>query len=186
MSIAAFTIKAQGALRTIYTDAGLSPTLFGLNASSIQPPVSGKLRAIWDTGASGSVVNMKTAAKTGLQAIGYTPVETTNGKYSAPVYICDMYLPAGVVVPAVEMTGGQLGDNVDMLIGMDVITLGDFSITNLGGDTWFTFRVPSMQRADYMAIQEPNENHRCPCGTTKKYKNCCQPLAKRSLAMAFT
>ena len=184
MSIAAFTVKAQGILREIKTEAGLSPTDFS-RTGTIPPPKSGSLRAVWDTGATGSVVGEETAARLGLQPIGYIPVETANGEYEAPIFICDIYLPTGIVVPSIEITGGKLGGNLDMLIGMDVITLGDFTITNLAGDTWFTFRMPSMQRADYKAIQTPNENHRCPCGTTKKYKNCCQSIAKKILSVAF-
>jgi hypothetical protein len=34
---------------------------------------------------------------------------------------------------------------------MDVITAGDFSITNHGGRTVFSFRVPSMSVVDYVA-----------------------------------
>jgi hypothetical protein len=186
MTIAAFTTKAQGLLRAIYTEAGLSPADFTRAAGeAIPPPKSGSLRAIWDTGASGSVVSIEAANSVGLHAVGYTPVSTANGNYTAPIFVCDIYLPTGIVVPSVEMVGGSLGSDVDMLIGMDVITLGDFTITNLGGDTWFTFRMPSMQRADYKAIPMPNENHRCPCGTVKHYKKCCQPLAKKILAVAF-
>jgi hypothetical protein len=170
VTVAAFTLKSQGVLKTLDTAVGLSPSTFAKREGTIPPPESGALRAIWDTGASGSVVSMGVALKMGLQPVSHIPVATANGKFSAPVFICDIYLPSGVVVPTVEITGGKLGDDLDMLIGMDVITLGDFTITNLGGDTWFTFRIPSMQRADYKAISKPNEEHRCPCGSTKKYK----------------
>ena len=186
MTIAAFTIKAQGTLRSLYTNAWLSPAAFeNEQRDEALPPKSGTLRAVWDTGATGSVVNMDTANMLNFQPVSFTPVSTVNGNYTAPVFICDIYLPSGIVIPSIEITGGQLGSDLDMLIGMDVITLGDFTITNLGMITWFTFRVPSMQRADYKVIQLPNDEHRCPCGTTKKYKNCCGPIAKKILAIAF-
>lgn len=186
MSVVAFTVKSDGTLRSLETEAGLSPASFTPPGAAIRPPKSGKLKAIWDTGASGSVVNIPVAEKIGLPPISFIPVSTANGDFTAPVYICDIYLPSGVVVPSVQITGGKLGKGLDMLIGMDVISLGDFTVTNLNMETWFTFRVPSMQRADYHAIKEPNENHRCPCGSTKKYKNCCKPIAKSLLQKAFT
>ena len=129
---------------------------------------------------------MIAAKKLGLQPVSHVPVSTANGNYTAPLFICDIYLPTKIVVPAVEITGGNLGSDADMLIGMDIITLGDFTITNLGGDTWFTFRMPSMQRTDYSVIQEPNKDHRCPCGEVKMYKNCCKPIAREGLARAFS
>ena len=75
----------------------------------------------------------------------------------------------------------------DVLIGMDIITLGDFSITNVGGKTIFSFRVPSTETIDYVqqdnqkrmsshspyiAPKAPGRNDPCPCGSGKKFKNC--------------
>lgn len=34
-------------------------------------------------------------------------------------------------------------DDVDIIIGMDVITKGDFSITNVNGKTEMIFRLPT-------------------------------------------
>jgi hypothetical protein len=40
-------------------------------------------------------------------------------------------------------------DNCDIIIGMDIITQGDFAITNFGGNTFFSFRMPSIQTIDF-------------------------------------
>lgn len=185
IEVAAFTIKATGILRELRTEVGVLPSTFASHEGVIPQFQNKPVQAIWDTGATASVINDKTADELGFQSVGFANVSTANGICSAPVYICDIYLPTGIVVPTVEITGGNLGDNTDMLIGMDVIALGDFTITNLGGDTWFTYRMPSMQRADYKAIPKPNSEQICPCGSTKKYKNCCQPIAKKILASIF-
>ena len=37
----------------------------------------------------------------------------------------------------------------DVLIGMDIIGLGDFAITHLEGDTKFSFRIPSQADIDF-------------------------------------
>lgn len=94
----------------------------------------------------------------------------------------------GVGVAQLPVTGNDLGD-VDMLIGMDVISKGDFAVTNVGGITTFSFRIPSQETIDY--VQQDNQanakaqlvadavrhkkvgrNDPCPCGSGKKYKNC--------------
>ncbi len=43
-----------------------------------------------------------------------------------------------------------INPNCEALIGMDVITLGDFSITNHNGSTCMSFRVPSGHEIDYV------------------------------------
>jgi hypothetical protein len=40
----------------------------------------------------------------------------------------------------------------DMLIGMDVINLGDFAVTNYNGRTMFSFRMPSADRIDFVRL----------------------------------
>ena len=74
-------------------------------------------------------------------------------------------------------------NSCDMLIGMDVITLGDFAVTNLNGKTMYSFRMPSMTEIDFTKSshiepirnesQKTGRNDPCPCGSGKKYKHCC-------------
>ena len=54
-----------------------------------------------------------------------------------PVYKINVYLPNGVGVQMVNVTLGELPPKMDMLIGMDIITTGDFAITNKGGNYFF-------------------------------------------------
>jgi|SRR5712671_6078069 len=70
------------------------------------------------------------------------------------------------------------------IIGMDIISRGDVSITNYNGRTWLSFRVPSLFGIDY--VQEHtrslkaavSRNAPCPCGKTDangkpvKFKYC--------------
>ncbi len=41
-------------------------------------------------------------------------------------------------------------DGLGVLIGMDIIGLGDFAISNHGGKTVFTFRAPSSKVIDFI------------------------------------
>ena len=94
-------------------------------------------------------------------------------------------LPNNVGIAYVEVTEGDLMGE-DVLIGMDIITRGDFAITNVGGKTTFSFRIPSVETIDYckqgnqpsvpqkpiVKTKQPGRNDPCPCGSGKKYKNC--------------
>ena len=71
------------------------------------------------------------------------------------------------------------GHPFEAIIGMDIITRGDFAITHNQGEMVVSFRVPSIKAIDYVA--EHNElnaspkvgrNELCPCGSGTKYKRC--------------
>jgi hypothetical protein len=51
-------------------------------------------------------------------------------------------VPTGDFVTSVEVMESDFED-IDVLIGMDVIVFGDFLITNKDGKTTFQFRTPS-------------------------------------------
>jgi hypothetical protein len=60
----------------------------------------------------------------------------------------DFVLPNGVQIQTEVTSCDSLG-NCDALIGMDIITLGDFSISNYGKKTTFSFRIPSVRKIDF-------------------------------------
>ena len=97
--------------------------------------------AIWDTGATMTVVDRRAARSLGLVPVDRCYVATANGRYEAPVYLIDVLLPNQVLLEGVSATGGSLHD-CQALIGMDIITLGDFLVTN-APDTNLLFRIPS-------------------------------------------
>ena len=56
----------------------------------------------------------------------------------------------GIHVYNLKVTEGKLPDGVDMLIGMDIINLGDFAITHKNGGTVFSFQIPSTRHYDFV------------------------------------
>lgn len=116
-------------------------------------PVNHQFTAIWDTGAQGSVITTGVAAACGLAPTGVSNVLGVHGAKKCFTYLVNIVLPNGVQVRDVRVTEGQLpgGPGGDVLIGMDIITLGDFAVTNKDGNTWFSFRVPSQIGIDYVA-----------------------------------
>ena len=99
------------------------------------------VKAIWDTGAYGSVISPRVAQELGLMPVGVKPIQTANGTYEAYAYVVDMMLPNKLVIRGVEVSESDL-KVCDALIGMDIISMGDMKITNKP-TTKFIFRIPS-------------------------------------------
>lgn len=150
-----FTIKAKplGLLGVLKTQCHVSGVILA-PAPGIAAPPPQPFVAIWDTGAQCSVITAAVAVACGLAPTGVTNVIGVHGgAKQCFTYLVNIRLLNGVEVRDVRVAEGQLlgGVHGDVLIGMDIITLGDFSITNKGGNTWFSFRTPSQLSTDYVA-----------------------------------
>ncbi len=144
LKTAAFTIKStNGFARVLISDVNIH--LSG-NVASMAT-----VKAIWDTGASGSAITTKTVKQLGLTPTGMAQVHTANGVATQNTYTIDIGLPNKVLVQGIIATEvPALSSGCDALIGMDVITLGDFSITNHNNSTCMSFRTPSSHEIDYV------------------------------------
>ena len=107
-------------------------------------------KAIWDTGATGSVITQAVVDACGLIPIGITKVSHVDGDYDTEVYLANIALPNRVAFTGIRVTKGKLKD-ADMLIGMNIISQGDFAVTNYNGITKFSFRIPSSRHIDFVA-----------------------------------
>ena len=106
--------------------------------------------AIWDTGATGSVITQAVVDACGLAPTGITTVHHVHGSEQAETYLVNIALPQNVIFPGVRVTKGVLAGNADILIGMNIINKGDFAVTNLNGLTKFSFRLPSKVHIDFV------------------------------------
>jgi hypothetical protein len=110
--------------------------------------------AIWDTGASSTCISPKIGKALGLAPISRTTVHAAGNSYDSPVYRIDVFLPNRLGVVDIRATEAANIQGADMLLGMDVITTGDLSITNANNDTWFSFRFPpASSHIDYAEQQ---------------------------------
>jgi len=105
--------------------------------------------AIWDTGATGTAITTKVVERLGLIPTGMATVSTANGMALQNTHTVDIGLPNGVIIKGIVATQVDALLGADALIGMDIITLGDFSITNFKGNTCMSFRMPSLHELDY-------------------------------------
>ena len=63
-----------------------------------------------------------------------------------------MRLPNDVLIKDLVVIDSEIGSqSIGVLIGMDVIGMGDFAVSNFGDKTVFSFRIPSDKRTDYVA-----------------------------------
>ena len=143
---------------------------------------------IWDTGATGSVITKSVAKQLGLIPVQMTLVRGISGPTPSPVYNVSITLNNESISLTTRVTACEALNDVDdtgMLIGMNVVSMGDLCISNFEGKTVLTFRTPSLETVDYVAeIAEHNHinkvhqakmrhgDDKCPCGSGKKFKNC--------------
>lgn len=176
----AFTLRHNGIARFIQSPVFVSEAFDPRTISNL--PKALKYNALWDTGATGSVISQKVVDDLGLDVIRTTIVSGVHGHEESNVYLVNIMMPNNVVVPGVAVTKGDLGGN-DVLIGMDIIKEGDLALTNYKGKTVFTFRVPSQEGIDF--TKEINEEkvryeaHTSPEGQRRERKRKKQGMRKR-------
>ena len=151
----AFTLKSNGIMNMLKTD-----TLVLSDIRNKNGPYTPKLwRGLWDTGASKSSITQRIVDDLNLIPVENTNISTANGIVAVNTYFVDFGLPNGVTVKNVLVSCADLGDDIDVLIGMDIIRHGDFAITNTNKKTTFSFRTPSIQEIDYVEESRNNKNN---------------------------
>lgn len=148
MKYDAFTITAKnGKLNQIKTEVAIHKN--GLEI---------KINAVWDTGASGSCISKNVANQLKLIPVGMSSHNTAAGTIDCYDYIVDITLPNNVCIKNLRVSDFMGGPNLDALIGMDIISAGDFSITNANENTVVSYRIPpDAFHIDYVAAQKPNK-----------------------------
>lgn len=181
MTVNALTRKNKGLLNCIKTSARI-----------INPFDSSKENltlAIWDTGATNSVITKSVAKKLGLKPVSMATVKGVHGSRDVNVYFVKIVLNnENITLTTLVTECDELSNSEDtgMLIGMDLIQKGDFCISNFEGNTIMTFRVPSIEIMDFVEDIRLNKQYlkihkiniskglpdKCPCGSGRLFKNC--------------
>ena len=131
----------------------------------IKNPITGDLietKAIWDTGATNTVLTDETALKIGLISFGKTIVSGVHGPKTVNRYFVNVTLnneSISLDIPVTECSALSADGSIGVLIGMDIINQGDFAIN---------------QSKPVISAKLPSRNDPCNCGSGKKYKHCCE------------
>ena len=111
--------------------------------------------ALWDTGASITFVSREVVKSLNLIPIGKEDILTPSGLFTSNTYLLDILLPNDIIIPNILVQDSEIGaQGIGVLIGMDIINQGDFSVSNFNGKTVFTYRKPSRERIDYVSNQK--------------------------------
>ena len=172
----AFTTKYNGAAAAIITTVAVCPAYDPASPPPVIPN-SIPLSALWDTGSTGSVIAPDAAKRLGLVQVGLRDICHGGGPDRGAAYLVNIGLPNGVHVYGVEAVELKVS-GFDFIIGMNIITKGDLAITNVGGETCFSFCIPPRRQLDF--VVEANRdmtagvgrNDPCPCGSGQKFKKC--------------
>ena len=142
----AFTMTTDGLPNVL-----ISPCRVGLAGINAGEPLD-EFLAIWDTGSTRSVVTQNVVDRCGLKPIGRAQLMHA-GVDEEPdetdMYLVNIGLPNGVVVQNVPVSQSRFAGG-DVLVGMDIINIGDFAITHANGQTKFTFQIPPQADIDFV------------------------------------
>jgi len=117
--------------------------IFNISGGSTRKGI--QITALWDTGATGSAITPDLAKKMNLIPINRVKVTGVNNTSIVDVAKVSIGLPNMVMVEEVNVMICNLNQGFDLIIGMDIILLGDFSISNGGNKTLFSFAIPPFE-----------------------------------------
>jgi aspartyl protease len=179
----ALTIKYRGIASRIVTDVLISDAFDPAHPPT--PPLKKETtKALWDTGANRSAITPSLAKALGLASTGTQIVGHFGGSSLKPTYLVNVYLSDSVMIYGVIVSECDETPNFGFILGMEIITSGDFSITNVAGKTCMSFRCPSIAEIDYFKEHSKiqfagvGRNDPCPCGkkdasgNAVKFKKC--------------
>ena len=174
----AFTLKADAPVRRIQFDVGITPAVPG--EAGVPRAQLKQYKALLDTVAERTRVSRKVIESVGLESSG------SNG--ASAQYHADVYLPNMIRFTKVPVTRMpvELEAQADCLIGMDILSCADCCLSNQDRKMMFSFRVPPLGAIDFVAEHQrlhkgsrrmvttaATRNQLCPCGSGKRFKNCC-------------
>ncbi|MCM1066385.1 MAG: SEC-C metal-binding domain-containing protein [Muribaculaceae bacterium] len=176
-----FTVEYRSLVPQLITECGVCEAYIPIPGKTA--PKVFKFQALWDTGATCTTISENVVRSLGLIPIGFGDVSHAGGVRKAGLYRVNIALPNGLQSAPMKVLDGVL-HGFDILIGMDIISQGDFAVTHSDGKTTFSFRLPSMEKIDFVdapqleavpkkATPKVGRNEPCPCGSGKKYKKCC-------------
>jgi predicted aspartyl protease len=132
--------------------------------SSAQKTSSGtpvEISALWDTGAV--VTCITPAVRDRLKLLPFDADDAVmlagiGGEVPAGFSFVNICLPHNIEIKSCPVYVLDLPGDEDMIIGMDIITMGDFAVCNADGKTSFSFVMPPFPDTINLADKAHTEN----------------------------
>jgi len=133
----AFAKKYPALAPCLYTDIEVFPAPFASHKGAT-------VHAIWDTGAIRTVITKRLMSQLNLFSIDKKWVHGVNSNEEVDVVMVSIKLPYGLLIPNIRVYVCKLPSSIDLLLGMDIIKMGDFHISNTEESTLFSFVTPPL------------------------------------------
>ena len=95
---------------------------------------------MWDTGSQYTFLSSRIVEALQLKPVGKAGISGISGNSDADVYNVHVVLPSGDAVINVEALGCGYSD-YDVIIGMDIIMLGEFHFDRMDDHSVFSFNI---------------------------------------------
>jgi len=101
--------------------------------------------ALWDTGASMSAITPEIQSKLKVTPVDKKTIAGIHSTQEVDVVFITLELPNSVIKKNIKVAVCNITSNVGMILGMDIISLGDFALSNGNNQTLLSFAVPPFQ-----------------------------------------
>ncbi len=160
----AFTLRSENLTHDLVTPCyvgAVKPAIMQVSMADVKP-----FKALWDTGATASVISSEVVEQLGLSPISQCVRYHAQGQSLVNVYLINLVLPNKLLIRDIRVTEGRL-NGFGVLIGMDILNFGDFALTHRDNKTVFSFQIPSTHEYDFVK-QLQNERERKASSKKKK------------------
>lgn len=101
-----------------------------------------KGNAVWDTGATSSMISAIMAKKLQLVPIGTAQIAGVHGIKNTKCYLIDIIFQNGFIIENVKVSEASDFGGFDLLVGMDIIGKGILLINGINGEMKVLFQFP--------------------------------------------
>lgn len=117
--------------------------------------------ALWDTGCVVSAISGKLADRLMLEECACGVLSSMTGDAETRILRAGIVLSSTLCIAPINCVTFDRGQGFDAIIGMDIISRGDFSITNAGGETVLSLRIPpGEEHIDFSVDSKPPKKKR--------------------------
>ena len=137
-----FSKEYGGLTQAVVTDCVIFPE--NQKNTSDTPKFFHTTKAMWDTGATNTLISPKIIQTLKLKPFGKSSISSANGVIEANSYLIHVGLPSGSIITNILALEND-NEDYEIVIGMDIITQGDFAFSNKDEHSTFSFRIPSSE-----------------------------------------
>ena len=142
-TMAVYTRRNADIVEAIVSECRICPAV-NFKHGEMPPKVYSSQKALWDTGATNTLISSKIVTELELKPCGKSGFSSANGVVETNLYEIHLGVPtAGVVCNILALEKDD--EDYEVVIGMDVISQGDFAFSNHDGRSTFSFRLPSQE-----------------------------------------